>query len=296
MSKKKKGLGRGLGALLQDHRVDAPGKNTSNTEGELIHEILVEKIEPNPFQPRKTFSEEEIQELAETILKHGLIQPIVVRKHADTFQIVSGERRFRAYQKLKKTKIPARVHERLTDKNMMEIAIIENIQRVQLSPMEEAQSFEQLINHHAYRHEDLAEILGKSRSAISNTLRLLKLPTEVQNWITEGTLSAGHARNLLRPEIADPIEAARIIIEEGLSVRDAEKVHLRQNKSTKPSVPNQNLDPNVVQFENDLRYAMGADVKLQVNKNKGKIEIKFNNLEELNRIRDLIQAGSNQVN
>jgi ParB family transcriptional regulator, chromosome partitioning protein len=282
----KKSLGRGLSALYNDHHI--LDSHQSQNSKEHFEEVSMDLIEVNPFQPRRHFSVEEINELAATISQQGLLQPISIRKHNQKYQIIAGERRFRAFQSLGKTQIPARVFERLTDKQMMELALIENIQRVQLSPVEEALAYQKLIEHHDYRHEDLGNILGKSRSAVTNTLRLLKLPEQVQTWIQEGKLSAGHARNLLRPDVDDIIKTAELMMNESMSVRDAEKKI--PSSQDKKKILQKN--PNIIAIEEELKYALTTQVRLIEKRSEGRIEIDFSSLEELNRIRQILQLGA----
>ncbi len=286
----KKSLGRGLGAIFHDHALPA-AESSEELDGFRVVKIPLDEVDPNPFQPRKHFDDAEIQELADTIKEHGLIQPITVRKHSGRYQIVSGERRTRASRLAGLTEIDAHVYDMLSDKTMMEWAIIENIQRVDLNPVEVASSYEQLIENHGYTHEDLAQRLGKSRSAITNALRLLKLPTTVLAWIEEGKLSASAARALLSPEISDPEKAAKQIIEQGLNVRSAEKLanSNSSNKSTEQKAPP--LDPHMAQIVLDLQYALGTKVKLQgkgKDLSKGCILIDYESLDDLSRIRDIM--------
>jgi len=286
----KQSLGRGLSAIFQDHAL--PQAEELSSEGSRINKIRIEDIDPNPFQPRRQFSEDEILELAETIREHGLIQPITVRKHSGRYQIVSGERRTRAAKVAGLTEIEARVHDKLSDKSMMEWAIIENIQRVDLNPMEVALSYQQLLDNHGYTHEDLAKRLGKSRSAITNAVRLLKLPESVQQWVAEGKLSAGAARTLISPDISDPEKAAREIIEGGLNVRQAEShTKAKEGGKAKPSKEPPVLDPHYQQIVKDLQYALGTKVRLQgkgKDLTKGSILIDYENIQDLARIRDFM--------
>lgn len=287
----KKSLGRGLEAIFHDHAL--PEQQDNSNETARILKISLSEIDPNPFQPRKVFDDTEIQELADTIREHGLIQPITVRKHDGRFQIVSGERRTRAARVAGLTEIDARVYEMLSDKTMMEWAIIENVQRVDLNPVEVSRSFQQLIENHGYTHEDLAERLGKSRSAITNSLRLLKLPETVLAWIENGSLSASAARTLLSPDISDPEQTARQIMEGGLNVRQAEK--LPKAKSTKSTIPKSasaiDTDPHFSQIRQDIQYALGTRVKLTSQAkdlSKGQIIIDYESLDDLARIRDFM--------
>jgi len=285
----KKSLGRGLSAIFDDKGIKEE-ENLPGAEELKIQEISVQDIDPNPFQPRKHFKEEDIQELAETILEHGVIQPIVLRKFQNRFQVIAGERRLRACQYLGKETIEAKVFQRLSDKQMAEWAIIENIQRVELTAIEEANSYLQLVNQHGYTHDELAKRLGKSRSAITNLIRLTKLPLTVQSWIEEGKLSAGHARSLLSPEIEDPEARAREIIENKLNVRQAEQ----KNKQPKPGKSEPEKDPNLVQLERDLQYSLGTKVLISEKKGKGKIQIDFNSMDDLNRLQNLIRSSQNE--
>jgi ParB family chromosome partitioning protein len=275
---KKSGLGRRLGNILEDKQnsgMEFPGADDLK-----ISKIKLDQIDTNPFQPRTVFKQEEIEELAASILEHGIIQPIVLRKHAGRYQIIAGERRFRACQFLEQEEIEARVFETLSDRQMAEWALIENIQRVELNPVEEARSFQQLLQDHGYTHDKLAARLGKSRSAISNQVRLLNLPDQVLQWLSEGKLSTGHARSLLSPEIQDPEAVAQEIIEKGLNVREAEK----KTRPAKKTSTNPQRDPNLEQLEQDLQYSLGTKVSIQEKKGKGKIIVEFTSPEDLNRL------------
>ena len=231
----KKALGRGLSDILKFHNVAAPvnapeaDNNPAGSEPEVdsskkIVEIEIDLIDRNPYQPRTVFNEEELTELANSIKQQGLIQPIVLRKVGDRYQIISGERRTRASKLAGFSTIKAQVYENLDDKVMSEWALIENIQRVDLNPVEIARSYQKLIDNYNYTHEDLAKAVGKSRSAITNALRLLKLPEVVLAWIEEGKIAGGAARALCSDKIADPEALARRIIDEGLNVRQIEAI------------------------------------------------------------------------
>lgn len=279
----KKALGRSLHTVFNDSTL----AHLSEKEGEnaAIQKISLDLIEPNPYQPRTTFEQDDLAELAETIKEHGLIQPITVRKHKGKYQIVSGERRMRATELAGFDKIEARVLDRLTDKTMMEWAIIENIQRVDLNPIEIARSYQQLIENHGYTHQVVAERLGKSRTAVTNALRLLKLPESVLNWIEEGKLTAGHARALLSANITDPEKAALEIIETGLNVREVEQ-------KTKPQTPTlaKEVDPNLKVLINDLQYALGTRVKIvEQRSGKGQMILEFMNRDDLNRLSEALK-------
>jgi len=335
----KQALGRGLSAIFKAHdvlgnSVDNAIHNTAAPENakpdnEKIVEINIDLIDPNPFQPRKFFDDDELVELAETIEKHGLIQPIAVRKVGDRYQIISGERRTRASKLANCRTIKAQVYDNLDDKTMSEWALIENIQRVDLNPIEVAQSYQQLIDNHNYTHEDLAKTVGKSRSAITNALRLLKLPNQVQAWIQEGKLAGGAARALCSEKIADPEALARRVIEEGLNVRQIEAISRGEDpfqntddastssatdkvtepaevtedelpevhgpedtKIDTPAKPKVELSADMKQFETRLETFFGTKVALNPNakdQSKGTIVINYYSMDDLNRIQEIME-------
>lgn len=295
MGKKSNALGRGLGTIIQDHSANIENviSQGENGQGLSIMKIPLDFIDPNPFQPRHNFNEEEIGELAQTIKEHGLIQPITVRKFNGRYQIVSGERRTRAARVAGLSTIDAYVHELLSDKNMGEWALIENIQRVDLNIVEIAQSYQQLIEKHGYTHEDLAKSIGKSRSVVTNTLRLLKLPESVQNWIQEGKLSSSAARSLLSPEITDPEQTARNIIEKGLNVRNVEQIAKDAKKEkTNPTEKKPEMSADVAAFIKKLEELFGTKVQIHSPKqdySQGKIVIDYYSFEDLNRLSNIME-------
>ena len=295
MGKKSNALGRGLGTIIQDHSANIENviSQGENGQGLSIMKIPLDLIDPNPFQPRHNFNEEEIGELAQTIKEHGLIQPITIRKFNGRYQIVSGERRTRAARVAGLSTIDAYVHELLSDKNMGEWALIENIQRVDLNIVEIAQSYQQLIEKHGYTHEDLAKSIGKSRSVVTNTLRLLKLPESVQNWIQEGKLSSSAARSLLSPEITDPEQTARNIIEKGLNVRNVEQIAKDAKKEkTNPTERKPEMSADVAAFIKKLEELFGTKVQIHSPKqdySQGKIVIDYYSFEDLNRLSNIME-------
>lgn len=332
MGKKSFSLGRSLADILKDHSAENPNNpiqaeeaaapataQESDDSQQKIVEIKVDLIDPNPFQPRKSFNDDELVELAETIEKHGLIQPITVRKVGDRYQIISGERRTRATKLAGKETIKAQVYETLDDKIMGEWALIENIQRVDLNPVEIAQSYQQLIDLHGYTHDDLAKTVGKSRSAITNALRLLKLPAKVLAWIQEGKISSGAARVLCSDKIDNPEDIARRVIEEGLNVRQLEalsrgeditpkfedapvEVHAGDESSNaeepagdKPTAepkPKIELSADLKQFENRLETFFGTKVQLKPtseNQSQGTIVINYYSMDDLTRIQEMME-------
>lgn len=288
----KKSLGRSMATIYNDHSIPEPEVTSHGDSKVQIRSIPVSEIDPNPYQPRRFFQQSEIEELAATITTHGLISPISVRRHDGRYQIIAGERRFKAVQQLGWEVVDARLFDMLSDKSMMEWAIIENIQRVDLNSIEEATSFQTLIQHHGYTHEELASRLGKSRSAISNSLRLLRLPPQIIQWVEEGKLSAGHARSLLSPEITDPESIARKIIEEGLNVRQVEehtKPSAKKNKPAESAV----MDPNLQQLLDEFRYALGSKVQwTDKGKGKGILQIEILDSQDLQRVREIIFLGA----
>lgn len=317
MGKKSFALGRGLAAIMKDHDINFKGEqaNTINNPAETsekfekIVEISIDLIDPNPFQPRKAFDDEELSELADSIKQQGLIQPIALRKVGDRYQIISGERRTRATRIAGLPTIKAQVYENLDDKAMAEWALIENIQRVDLNPVEIARSYQQLIDKHGYKHEDLAKIVSKSRSAITNSLRLLKLPEQVLLWIEEGKLNSGAARALCSDKIGDPESLAERIIEEGLNVRQIEAIirgdedkdeeeepSLRQaqgpENSETPAKPRPELSADMKQFETRLETFFGTKVQLNPSssgKPEGTIVIKYYSMDDLTRIQEIME-------
>jgi ParB family chromosome partitioning protein len=284
----KKSLGRGLNAIFKDHSIvdNTAPEIQEVAKGESIIMADLTQIDPNPFQPRKKFNADDLKDLAESIREHGVLQPIILRKHDNRFQLVAGERRYRASQSIDLKQIPARVISSVSDKKMVEWALIENIQRVELSAIEEANSFEILINQHGYTHEKLAERLGKSRSAITNTLRLLKLPQQIQAWIDEGKLNAGAARSLLSPDISDPIKMAQKIMDNGLNVRQAETMGKKPASNKKIVEP----DPNLIAMEKSLQYSLGTRVLIKTKPKGGQIQIEYNSQDDLGRIAEMISS------
>ena len=296
MGKKSMGLGQGLASIMQSHQNrESEIHQDENGNTVRIEKINLDLIDSNPYQPRKDFSEEELQELANTLKEQGLIQPITVRKFDGRYQIVSGERRTRAARIAGFSTIDAYVHDLLSDKQMAEWSLIENIQRVDLNAIEVAKSYEQLIRDYGYTHDDLSRNVGKSRSAITNSLRLLKLPEQVQSWIIEGKLSQSAARSLLSPDIADPESVARDIIEKGMNVRQVENLakEKKQKEKTASEASEKPLDPNIVEFLRKMEEFLGTSVKLQKTSDdasKGKLVIDYYSFEDLTRIQERIEG------
>jgi ParB family transcriptional regulator, chromosome partitioning protein len=274
----RKALGRGLNALL----------GTPDLETDQLREIDTERIIPNSHQPRKNFDEDALNELANSIREHGIVQPIVVRPLEDGFfQLIAGERRWRASQRAGLARLPAVVRDAAED-SALELALIENLQREDLNPMEEAQAYERLITDFGLTQEDVARRVGKNRATIANMLRLLRLPPEVQQWLRENRLTTGHAKALLSLSDLDAIlDSAKKIIQGNYSVRQAEALVARHaNNSLKddPAGGRGAVDPNVKAAIHALEQALGTKVTVQESGGKGKIELHFFSFEEMNRL------------
>lgn len=275
----KHGLGRGLDALIPTEQ-----------EGiETIQEINIDEIVVNNKQPRKDFDEEKLEELAASMEQHGVLQPVILRKIGRGYELVAGERRWRAAAKAGIKKIPAVVKE-LSDGDVLEIALIENLQREDLNPIEEASAYKQLMDEFGLTQEELAKRVGKSRSQIANTLRLLNLEEEILKFIFEGKLTAGHARALLSIEDKKlRYGLAKKISNEGLSVRQAEQ--LAQNllqKKEKKSSRQTTISPIMSDIAEKLQQSLGTKVRIRGSEKRGKIEIEFYSSEELERILEVI--------
>lgn len=275
----KKALGRGLSALL----------GTPDLEADQLREIDVDRILPNSHQPRKNFEEDALNELSNSIREHGVVQPIVVRPLDDGFfQLIAGERRWRASQRAGLTRIPAVVRE-AAEHTALELALIENLQREDLNPMEEAEAYGRLIADFGLTQDDVAKRVGKNRSTIANMLRLLRLPTEVQQWLRENRLSTGHAKALLSlSDLNAILDTAKKIIQSNYSVRQAEMLVSRYaNRSSETEVAaggRDMVDPNVKAAIHALEQVLGTKVTVQENEGKGRIELHFYSSEEMNRL------------
>ncbi|MDP3746028.1 MAG: ParB/RepB/Spo0J family partition protein [Phenylobacterium sp.] len=277
----KRGLGRGLSALLGD--VEETNLATGTGEAASVREIPIELIRANPDQPRTQFAPAEIDELAESIRGKGVLQPILVRPDpgaAGGFQIVAGERRWRASQKAGLRVMPALIRE-LDDRQVLEIAVIENVQRANLNPMEEAAAYQQLVDRFGHTQDEVAQSVGKSRSHVANTLRLMNLPVSVRDLVLEGKLSAGHARAILTAE--DPARLAHEIVARGLSVREAEALVRKPTAAGKPkSRPSKDTD--TLALESDLSDVLGLDVEVVDRGGVGELRIRYATLEQLDEL------------
>ena len=277
---KKSGLGKGLGALMLENNTDSMVSTST---------LNINEITPNKEQPRKTFDETALEELADSIRQHGVLQPLLVRPlTSGGYQLVAGERRWRASRLAELKEVPVIIKE-LSDTEAMEIAIIENLQREDLNPIEEAEGLQALIDKCGYTQEQVATSVGKSRPAITNALRLLKLPEEVREMAKDGTISAGHARALLafdnRPMM---IECANQIVSKKLTVRDVEKMAKRPATSSTKTKTAQRRDSFYDEVELSLTEALGTKVRVYNGRNKGTLEIEFYTLDDLKNIANAI--------
>jgi ParB family transcriptional regulator, chromosome partitioning protein len=288
----KRRLGRGLAALIgemdQMPAADVGDRSTVNPD----RLVPIEFIGRNPRNPRRTFDESELQDLASSIRQHGIVQPVVVRTIAESrYEIIAGERRWRAAQLAGLIEIPVIIRD-VDDRTALEIAIVENVQRSDLNPLEEAMGYELLIADHGYTQNDLGEIIGKSRSHVANSLRLLKLPEPVRDMLASGTLSAGHARALI--PTSDPIVLAKAVVAKGMSVRDTER--LAQNDIKAQSDPNHaqtprkpEKDADTLALERTLSDVLGLDVSVNHKGGGGQLRIAYKTLEQLEEICRLLE-------
>lgn len=280
----RRGLGRGLSALMADVNLAAAPRSDARAQRPDLR-VPVEKLQPNPDQPRRDFSPEALQELADSIRAKGIIQPLIVRENPrfpDSYEIVAGERRWRAAQLAQLHEVPVLIRD-LDDTEVLEVAIVENIQRADLNAIEEALGYRQLMDRFGHTQEKMAEALGKSRSHIANLLRLLTLPAEVQAWLREGKLSAGHARALVTT--ADPVALARQVIARGLSVRETERLAKAPQKPAGTRAPRAEKDADTRVLEQDL----SANLRMQVvidhrGHDGGHVVITYKSLDQLDQL------------
>lgn len=278
----KKGLGKGLGALISE------ASNNSDREKGVL-ELGINEIEPNVNQPRKSFDEKALMQLSESIKVHGIVQPIIVKKEDAVYRIVAGERRWRAARLLGIRKVPVIVRE-FSNKQVMEIALIENIQREDLNAIEEAEAYERLLTEHNMTQEEISNSIGKSRPAIANSLRLLTLNDNIKNFLISGQITSGHARALLSLEDTEEQEKiCKEIIEKDMNVRETEKlIRSIKNKNKKEKVIDKQKKYEFEKVEEDLQSILGTKVKIINNNKKGKIMIEYYSYEELNRLIEVI--------
>ncbi|MCU9593863.1 ParB/RepB/Spo0J family partition protein [Caldibacillus thermolactis] len=281
-----RGLGKGISALFPDIEVK---------EDEKIQEVNVTELRPNPYQPRKQFDDAALEELKQSIIEHGILQPLIVRKSLKGYEIVVGERRFRAAKAANMKTIPV-VIRKMDDQQMMELAVLENLQREDLTPIEEAAAYQMLMDRLHITQEELAKRLGKSRPHIANHVRLLTLPAEIQQYISDGKISMGHGRTLLGLKDKKKIKPlADKVIKEHLNVRQLEQLVQQFNENVpRETKKKEKKDVFLMEQETYLRERFGTTVKIKQNKNKGKIEIEFFSKEDLNRILEILNPENEE--
>lgn len=283
-AKKRGGLGRGLNALVSEAEYETGGSAVSASNAASETKLPIEDIVPNPNQPRIHFNETELRELSESIQEHGVLQPLLVRKHGNGYEIIAGERRYQASKLAGLEELPVIIKD-VNDEEMLALALIENLQRSDLNPVEEAKGYRQLIDASGMTQEALSKAVSKSRSAITNSLRLLDLPEIVQQMIFEGKLTAGHARAIL----AVPYEGARIrlaekVVTEGLSVRATENLAPLFSAGETPKTSRPATPQSFKKAARVLRQVFNTNVRVKSSRGKNKIEIEFKDEEELSRI------------
>lgn len=287
---KRRGLGRGLSALLGDETEDY----ASLDRVRLSKMVPVEMLYPGSSQPRKRFDSESIAALVESVREKGVLQPLLVRRHpekANAYEIVAGERRWRAAQQAALRELPVVIKE-LTDREALEIALVENIQREDLTPIEEAEGYRRLMEEFRHTQDAMARAVGKSRSHIANSLRLLTLPASVQDMVNEGALSAGHARTLITAPEHELLALARQIVQKGLSVRQAEKLALANRPASaqgRKAVPK---DPNTAALEENLAQLLGLKVTIQARGESGSLKIEYETLDQLDDVLHRLTSGT----
>lgn len=285
----KRRLGRGLAALIGEMDQPVPVGEVRQTVNP-DRTIPIEFVARSPKNPRRYFDEAELQDLAGSIRQHGIVQPVVVRTiGADRYEIIAGERRWRAAQLAGLVEVPVIVRD-VDDRTALELAIVENVQRADLNPLEEALGYDQLIAEHGYTQNDLGEIIGKSRSHVANSLRLLKLPDPVRDMLADGSLSAGHARALV--STPDPVALAKTIAQKGMSVRDAEKLaqnHIRAQQSPATAETRETKDSDTIALERSLSDRLGLAVSINHKGGGGQLKINYKTLDQLEEICRLLE-------
>ncbi len=290
----KRGLGRGLSALLGEE-ASAPERDAGGASGKTTRNVPIDQIYPGWFQPRRNFDEDQMNALVESIAAQGILQPLLVRPHpkfAGAYEILAGERRWRAAQRAHLHEVPVLVKE-IGDREALEIALVENIQRSDLNAIEEAQGYKRLIEEFGHTQEALASALGKSRSHIANLLRLLALPQEIKDMVADGRLSMGHARTLVGLEYDKAMALAETIVRDDLSVRQAERAarppEATQFVTAKPR-GGRKRDANIVALEHELSEALGLKVEIAFNGKNGSLTIRYGSLDQLDDVLNRLRA------
>ncbi|MFH0827102.1 MAG: ParB/RepB/Spo0J family partition protein [Candidatus Omnitrophota bacterium] len=279
----RKALGKGIAALIPEKE---EGRKNQ------IHFVQSEQIKPNPFQPREDFDNESIEELAQSIKEKGVIQPLLVRRKADFYELIAGERRLRAAKLLNLKELPIIIKD-VEDKDSLELALVENIQRQGLNAIEEAHAYQHLMDKFHVTQEKISDVLGKSRATISNTLRLLKLPQEIQEELKKGRISFAHGRTLLEVEDTNQQRRlAQMVITNGLSVRELENlIKSRRFKGAKRRMGTIVMDPLTAVLEEELQHILATKVRISKKKKRGSIQIEFYSQEDLERIMQVLRGG-----
>ncbi len=286
-----KALGRGLEALLTPIAIEAASSaNAPQSTSEHMLQIQVSQIKTNKYQPRMDFNQEKLNELISSIKEKGVIQPVLVRKTADGYELIAGERRLRAARTIGIDRIPAIV-KNVADIDMLEISLIENIQREELNPVEEAYAFQKLITDFNFTQEDIAKALGKDRSTIANTIRLLGLAKKIQDCISKGAITPGHAKALLSlPTETDQLRVCNLILKKGLSVRETESIVAHRSGGVKRPVK-AGKEQGIIDIEGRLQQLFGTRVRIIHGKKRGRIQIEYYSTEDMNRILEMLHAA-----
>ncbi len=294
--KKNTGLGKGLSALIPSGSLSSDGTLKHADVG--VSEIAISKIRANPFQPRKEFDPQALEELKQSILENGIIQPITVRKVADGFELIAGERRWRASKMAGLTVLPAYVREDVTDDEMLELAIIENVQREKLNPIELAEGYQQLIDQCRLTQDQVAQKIGKDRTTITNIIRLLKLPPKIQDSLKKEEITIGHGRALIALPSTDlQIRLWESIVHKGLSVRKTEElvrkaltvIEGKKSKTGQHTSETRTTSPHIDALEDRLRQKFGTKVKIKHREDGGTVEIEYYSLDDLDRLLELFE-------
>lgn len=285
MDQKRKALGRGLAALIPG--ADASPASAAPIDNQGLRMLSIERIQPNPAQPRKTFESGPLAELSESIKEHGVLQPVVVRRLGSQYELVAGERRWRAAAKAGLHEVPALIKD-LADSEALAVALVENVQRHDLDPLEEADAYRRLVEDYSLSHDDVAAAVGKSRSAVTNALRLLKMPREILDFLAAGQLTAGHARAVMTTNSdEDAVKLAQDVVQRKLSVREAEhRARALRVSRQKVAAGTAVRSKSEVALEERLQSSLGTKVRLHHRGGKGKIELSFHSLEHLDELVD----------
>lgn len=278
----KRALGKGLSALIPAREPDISAPQSG------VLEIPISQIRTNKYQPRKDFKQDKLNDLINSIKEKGVVQPVLARKVQDGYELIAGERRLRAAKSLGLEKIPA-ILKNVADVDMLEISLIENIQRQELNPIEEAVAYQRLVTEFNFTQEAVAKVLGKERSTVANILRLLNLPKKIQDLITRGDITAGHAKAILSlPTEEYRMRLSTLIVKKGLSVREAETIASKRMFASKKPREVEGKDQNIVEIENRLQQILGTRVVVMHGKSRGQIRIEYYSSDDLNRILDML--------